>query len=226
MELIYCAGGNRRFDEIAKDAGFLLGAQLPTKSVYFPIHFADQNWKNPDRGRYMAALAQYRPHMASVLDLERPDQIDEVLSWAEESAQWVNVVMIIPKVFGIVPLLPRTIGGAEVRLGYSIPTKHGGTEVPVWEFEGWPVHLLGGSPHAQMRTMHYLRVASADGNMANKMATTFGAFWTPGNAKAKDRYWPKLQEFDGAEWGNDAPYEAFRRSCENIMAAWKRVGAA
>jgi hypothetical protein len=44
MEIIFCAGGNRRFAEIAKNAGFLLGAQLPD-TIYFPIQFADQNWK-------------------------------------------------------------------------------------------------------------------------------------------------------------------------------------
>ena len=222
VELIYCAGGNRRFDEIAKDAGFLLGAQLPKAKVYFPIHFADQNWKNPDMRQYMAALAQHRPHMASVIDLEKDEQLHEVLSWAEEAAQWVSVVMIIPKVFGIIPRLPRRIAGAEVRLGYSVPTSHGGTEVPVWEFDGWPVHLLGGSPQAQMRLTHYLRVTSVDGNMANKMATSRCQFWVPGNAKAKDRYWPTLSEADGKRWEADAPYEAFRRSCVNIVEAWRK----
>lgn len=118
--------------------------------------------------------------------------------------------MIIPKAFGIIPFLPRRIGGADVRLGYSIPTKHGGTQVPVWEFDGWPVHLLGGSPHAQMRLRNYLRVVSADGNMINRVAMSYGKFW-----------------FDGT-WINvgtvaDMPYEAFRRSCENTMAAWRKV---
>lgn len=86
MELIYCAAGNARFAQIAIDAGFLYGAQLPG-TTYHPIWFADQNWKKPDRTKYMAALAEHRPHMASVLDLERADQLDEVLSWAEEAAQ-------------------------------------------------------------------------------------------------------------------------------------------
>lgn len=222
VELIYCAGGNARFAQMAIDAGFLYGAQMPS-TIYHPIYFADQDWKRPNRQRYMDALARHRPHMASVIDLERHDQLHDVLSWAEEAAQWVNVVMIIPKAFGIIPQLPRRIGGADVRLGYSVPTSHGGTEVPVWEFDGWPVHLLGGSPHAQMRLTHYLRVESADGNMANKMATSRGHFWCNGNAKAKDRYWPKLSETDGKRWETDAPYEAFRRSCENIVEAWKKL---
>lgn len=217
--LIYCANGNKRFAEIAAATGFKLGAQLPG-TVYFPIHFADQDWKKPNREAYMQALAQHRPHMASVLDLERKAQLAEVLSWAEEAAQWCACVMIIPKAHGIIARLPRRIGGADVILGYSVPTKHGGTAVWPEEFHGWPIHLLGGSPQAQMR--HYARlrgVVSADGNMANKMATTWGAYWTPGTSTdPKDRYWQKLVR---AAWPHDAPPEAFRRSCVNIMEAWR-----
>lgn len=145
MELIYCAGGNIKFAQIALPAGFLYGARLPS-TVYYPLHFADQDWRRPNRQQYMAALAEQRPHIASVLDLESADQLNEVLSWAEEAAQWVAVVVIIPKAFGAIQCLPRRIAGAEVRLGYSVPTSYGGTAVPIWEFEGWPVHLLGGSP--------------------------------------------------------------------------------
>lgn len=221
LEIIYCGGGNRRFAEIARDAGFLLGAQLPTQTVYFPIQFADQNWKRPNREQYMAALAKHKPHMASVLDLEYESQLDEVLGWAEGAAQFVEVVMIIPKVFGIISRLPKIIGGKAVRLGYSVPTSHGGTELPIWEFADWPVHLLGGSPQAQMRLTYYLNVHSADGNMMMKMATQRCQYWTPGNARgAKDRFWPAL---DKTETPVDAPYIAFERSCHNIMAAWRRL---
>ena len=217
MELIYCAGGNKRFAQIAIDHGFLYGAQLP-RTVYHPLHMADQDWKRPNRAAYMAALAKHRPRLATVLDLERSDQLDEVLSWAEEAAQYVQCVMLIPKVFGIIPSLPRRIGGADVRLGYSVPTKFGGTELPVWEFAGWPVHLLGGAPHAQMHLTHYLPVVSTDGNYAMLKASKFCEFWTP-------RGWRSMGSV-GVTGQRDAMYEAFRRSCENIMQAWKRVRVA
>jgi hypothetical protein len=212
MELIYCADGNRRFAQIAIEHGYLYGAQLP-RTVYFPPFFADQDWKKPNRAAYMAALAKHRPHMASVLDLEQESQLAEVLSWAEEAAQYVAVVMVIPKVFGIIPSLPRRIGGAEVRLGYSVPTKFGGTELPVWEFVGWPVHLLGGSPNAQMELVHYMDVHSTDGNYAGMKARKFGEFWTRNG-------WVSLSAA-GYHERQDAMYEAFRRSCENIMQVWK-----
>lgn len=228
--MIYCAGGNGRFARIAIEAGFLYGAQLPD-TVYFPLAFADQDWKRPDRAVYMAALSEHRPRMATVLDWERDEQLPEVLAWAEEAAQYVETVMIIPKVFGGIARLPRRIGGAAVRLGYSVPTRHGGTQVPVWEFFGWPVHLLGGSPHAQMRIARTagLSVRSADGNMHMLMATRHCRFWVPGTARyASNRWWPTLREAHGQMWGDggadsDAPYEAFRRSCKNISDAWRKL---
>lgn len=225
--LIYCGGGNRRFMEIAVAAGFEYGARLPD-TTYGPLYFADQNWKKPNREAYMKALAKRRPVMATVLDWEREEQLPEVLSWAEEAAQYARKVLIVPKVSWAEGQLPRQIGGAEVVLAFSVPTRYGGTPLPLWEFAGWPVHLLGGSPHRQMEYWCYLtniaEVVSTDGNMTNLMATRYCQFWTPGTARyASNRYWPTLREANGGEnWpGKDAPYEAFRRSCRNIQAAWK-----
>jgi hypothetical protein len=227
LTLVYCANGNERFARIAVEAGYRYGAQLPG-TVYLPVWFADQDWKRPNRERYMAALAEHKPEMATVLDWEHDDQLPEVLSWAEEAAQHVGRVLIVPKVMGGIPRLPRRIGGKDVVLAYSVPTRYGGTQLPAWEFAGWPVHLLGGSPQRQMAAWRHMAccadVVSADGNYASKMALRWNQFWAPGNAAyAKDRYWPRLREADGERWGGDAPYEAFRRSCENIVAEWRRL---
>lgn len=229
IDVIYCAAGNRKFAEIAKREGFLLGAQLPN-TVYFPIYFADQNWKKPNRDAYMKALAKHRPFMASVIDYERPEQYNDVIAWAEDAAQYVDCVMLIPKVIGSVQSLPRIIGGKPVRIGYSVPTNHGGTECPIWEFYNRPVHLLGGSPQAQMRLYRYLpNIVSVDGNIMQKLALQFCMFWVDGTASryANNKYWPTLREANnGIKWNNgakNAPYEAFRRSCANIMNAWRRI---
>lgn len=218
--VIYCADGNKRFAEMAIAAGFRYGVRLPPRGCYFPVYFADQDWKAPNRERYMGALAKHRPTMATVLDLEREAQFDEVLGWAEEAAAFVDTVVVVPKVCGIIERLPRMIGGADVRLGYSVPTRYGGTFVPTWEFRGWPVHLLGGSPHGQRRLMYYLDVVSVDGNMHQKMAVKFCSFYVINSRKYRRGHWPTLMEADGERWGKDAPYEAFRRSCEAIMEMW------
>jgi hypothetical protein len=213
--------------ETAVAHGFLPGSQLPDTVYVEPLHFADQDWRRPDRATYMAALARYRPAMATVLDWERDDQLSDVLDWAEEAAQHAERVVVIPKVMGGVPRLPRRVGGRDVVLGYSVPTRFAGTELPLWEFAGWPVHLLGGSPHVQMRVWAHLAavadVASADGNFAQKMATRWCASWSPVNLGGRHPRWPTLAEQDGRRWDDGGPQEAFRRSCVAIAAAWDRL---
>lgn len=216
VTLIYCASGNARFAQIAIDAGYQYGAQVPS-TVYFAPYFCDQDWKKPNREKYMAALAQHKPYIASVLDWERQEQLPEVLEWAEEAAAHVEVVMLIPKVQGGVEKLPRTIGGKPVRLGYSVPTSFGGTELGLWEFGGWPVHLLGGSPQAQMQTSRYLDVVSADGNYAGLKARQYCQFFD-------GRRWLQLATTGDVD-SEDAIYRAFEISCRNIMGAWRKVAA-
>lgn len=219
MELFYCAGGNKRFAEIAIRYGFSYGAQLPS-TVYFPPAFADQNWKKPNREKYLAALDKHRPRIASVLDLEREDQFDEVLAWAHEVSLLVTeAVIIIPKVMGIITKLPREINGKSVRLGYSVPTKYGGTQVPAWEFVDWPIHALGSSPQKQAEVFQYLNVVSVDGNYAQKMATQYNQFFVPGvSTQSQNRWWPRLDDHYAGGIKQDAPYMAFELSCMNIKA--------
>lgn len=213
--LIYCAGKSRRFDEIASDAGYRLGVQLPN-TVYSHPYFTDQNWRKPDRQRYMLALSEHRPEIATVIDWEREEQLPEVLDWAEEAAQYAGTVLIIPKVHGGISRLPRRVGNAEVRLGYSVPSKFGASEILLHEMMGWPVHLLGGNPWKQMELAHYLDVRSVDGNGHHGAAVRWCMVWT-------ERRWEHLRDMEEAYRTVDAIYEAFRRSCVNIMAAWRKL---
>lgn len=213
-ELIYCADGNRRFAEIAIEAGFFYGAQLP-KTVYLPLYFADQDFKRPRYADYIVALRRHRPFMASVLDIEERRRMEEYMMRAEEISRYCSVVMLIPKVVGIIQELPREICGKPVRLGYSVKTKFGGTAVPISEFQDWPIHLLGGSPKKQFQLAREMNVVSADGNYAQKMSL-FNEFWDGSN-------WRELSEH-GGKVDIDGPYESFRRSCENIMEMWESDG--
>lgn len=145
VRLIFCADGNPTHQRLARAAGWELGARLPAKGVPPPpLAFADQDWKKPDRATYMAKLAEAKPDLATVLDWEREEQLPEVLSWAEEAAPYVGTaILIIPKVPGLVPLIPRRVSSKDVWLAYSVPTAYGGSPLCLWEFAGWPVHLLG-----------------------------------------------------------------------------------
>lgn len=216
--LIYAADGNPVFARAAVDAGWLYGARLPAW-VGLPVYFADQDWKTPDRAGYMAALALHRPHMATVLDWERPGQRDEVFSWAEEAAQYVRQVVIIPKVPGMLGEIPGQIGGADVVLGYSAPTSYGASPVPLWEFGRRLVHVLGGSPHRQMELAGYLNVVSVDGGMSQMQAFK-GRFWSP--VKRRKGRWVQLSE-DGDDRKDGAALECFRRTMANVRAAWEHM---
>lgn len=218
--LIYCADGNPTFARAAVEAGWLYGARLPA-TVYEAVHFADQDWKQPDRAAYMNALAQHRPAMATVMDWEHEDQLTEVLSWAEEAAQHVTEsVLIVPKVPGCVGLLPRRIGSRRVILAYSVPTSYGGSPLGLWELTGWPVHLLGGSPQKQLELAGYVRacadLVSADGNMAHQQAHRC-RFWL--RRAGPKGHWCQLAT-TGDLRTEGANLEAFRRSLEAIRQAW------
>lgn len=222
-ELIYCADGNPTFARAAVEAGWLYGAKLPA-TVYETVHFADQDWKNPNRDAYMTALERHRPRMATVLDWEHPEQLGEVLSWAEQAAQYVERVLLVAKVPGELDRLPRSIGGKPVVLAYSVPTSYGGSPLGLWEMAGWPVHLLGGSPHAQMRLWQYLRgpceVVSADGNMMHQQAHRC-RFWS--RKKGPNGHWVQLSD-TGDDRTEGANLEAFKKSLAEVRSAWANLG--
>lgn len=223
-ELIFCYGKNPSFAPIALAAGFRYGAQLPCVT-YAPVYFADNEYRQPDRTAYMAALAEHRPQVATVVDWMVDEQLPDVLAWAEEAAQYCERLIIIPKVSGGISRIPTRIGGRDVVLGYSVPTTHGGTDLMLWEFAGRSVHLLGGSPQQQMFLYsRYFRgicdVVSADGNMHCQQANSC-RFWDV--EKGPKGHWRQLREI-GIDLGRGNNTEAFRRSCENIAAAWKGLG--
>ena len=166
----------------------------------------------------MALLAQHRPALATVLDWESPEQLPEVLSWAAEASHHVSeAVLVVAKVPGGIGDIPHSINGREVRIGYSIPTSHGGAPLGLWEFAGRTIHLLGGSPQRQREVYSYLRgiadVRSLDGNMAKKMATSRCCYWIA--RRGRKGHWQALSGHNG-----NGVEEALRRSLENIFLAW------
>lgn len=217
--LIYCAP-NSIFGAIALRYNFEYGCQMPTALPSFPLFFADQDWKEPDRTGYMRALAKYKPNVATVLDLERPDQFDEVMSWAAEAAQYVReTVIVIPKFQGSVEMIPETINGKKIVLGYSVPTSFGGTSLPITAFGRRPVHLLGGRPQKQMSLAGRCNTVSADANMMSRMANEINAFFCGGFAPHSKSYFAVLGEVGYAE-RVDANLLAFEISCMNVYNAW------
>lgn len=216
IDVIYCAGGKSDFAAIATAAGLRYGCQIPGYKPYAPLYFADQNWKNPDRTAYMAALALHRPALATVLDWEMPEQRNEVLGWAEEAAQYVDHVLIIPKCQEAVDGMPRRIGGKNVILAYSVPTSYGGCPLPIMALAGWPVHLLGGNPLKQRTLAKYGHwdVVSLDGNYVQRKALHWGDYLMPNGR------WGRMHNMSELT-PQERSCEAFRRSCEALMTIFK-----
>lgn len=223
VKLIYCGVGNEKLDSLAVNVGIHYGMQFPAKSKpKFPVFFADQNWKKPDKNKYVDWISEYQPKIATVLDIERTNQLDEAMSWGEDISRYVESIVLIPKVNGIIKELPREINGKRVLLGYSIPTTHGGTDVPVEEFSGWDVHLLGGNPKKQLNMYDTMagvdgRVVSVDCNYISMKATNFCAVWT--RKLIRNRQWMDLQDIIGRKV-EDGMYTAFTLSCVSFVSAW------
>lgn len=218
--LIYCADGNKRFAETALRQGFWYGAQLPNK-VYFTPSFTDQNWKNPDRVKYMATLREHRTALATVLDWEREDQYSEVMSWADEASQYVSdAVIIIPKVVGGIKRLPRSINGKQVRLGYSASSTFSSTPVYLNEFRGWPVHCLGGSVSTQRYVSRFADVHSVDGNYLQRIAREWCEVFSPAAIDYKRAGYVRLRMFSGFV-GRDSMYLAFELSLIGVRMLWE-----
>lgn len=211
--LIYCGGASRRFSEIALAAGFAYGCRSDHKPSQ-AVTFADLNWKRPDLARHAVFVAEHQPRFAVAPDVLDLSALPETLRYAERLATHAQRVILVPKACGVIERLPR--GEAWLMLGYSVPTRYGGSPNLLAEFAGWPVHLLGGSPVRQLPLAHYLDVVSADGNAATQAAewgTVFDAQrwrWVSGDA-AKTL----------VPAGPDLPYRAFTHSCREIVTAWR-----
>jgi hypothetical protein len=120
---------------------------------------------------------------------------------------------------GTIERIPLTIGKAKVRLGYSVPTKYGRTDVDTAEFGSRPVHLLGGSPLAQYRLRGAMNVVSCDWNYVQARAGV-NQFFTAGKVIAINKHFPQLKESVFGDVKQDTNYLAFELSCMNIRALW------
>lgn len=214
VKVIYSGGGNRIATRITESMGILQGAQLPDVLYSTKLYFADQNWKDPNRQMYMYALEKHRPIMATVLDLEREDQLEEVLDWAKEVSQFVEQVIIIPKYSGAIKQIPESINGKPIVLGYSVPTGFGNTGVPFEEFGDREVHLLGGQPHFQIMLLDKLNVVSLDNNYIMLKGLTYNCYWSYNTS----RVWLQLKD-KGVDLDKNSNYLAFMISWHNFLKA-------
>lgn len=150
------------------------------------VAFIDNDYFNYDHTRHLSVVQQFKPKYATVRDAMTKAQcekagiayypLEQILDWADELSEAAGNVIVIPKYEEALDLIPERF-----MLGYSVPTSHGGTPLPVEMFKGRRVHLLGGSWKAQLAHMAVLGddVVSVDNNQIALMADKWGQFTDP-----------------------------------------------
>lgn len=222
LDLIYCAGGNRRLSQIAWEEGWQLGKRSDASSLDLPQVFIDIRYKNPNWERHLDAVKTHKPRYATITDLSDKEVLDSDIKRAlvqhDQLVEYCEVPLIIPKLSGQLALLPSNIA-----IGYSVPTSYGGALYPLWEpgLAGRRIHLLGGSPKMQMEAFRYLSasgvVTSLDCNYAQKIAVKWGEYWTG----KKGKEWVKHPGVKTKK--RDIYYECWKWSCQNLWEEWNRI---
>jgi hypothetical protein len=103
-----------------------------------------------------------QPLLTVARDLVSISDLSSVLREADQLQKYAKYVVLVPKDLAFCgrmsSLLPY-----HYLLGYSVPTRYGGTLLHPHEFDR-PVHLLGGRPDKQRALAQQLPVVSVDCN--------------------------------------------------------------
>ena len=127
------------------------------------LGFLDIDWKKYNFDKHIEAAKATRPEITVARDVLRIEELPEILDQAETLLKYSDSVILVPKdskmansLFEIIP--------EKFMLGYSVPTKYGGTLLPKSSFDGRRIHLLGGRPDVQRALAEELNVVSLDCN--------------------------------------------------------------
>lgn len=127
------------------------------------LGFLDIHWQNYSFDLHAKAAATTNPCLTVARDIERVDELNRILDQASALAEHADRVVIVPKAPELAEGLTEHIPEQFI-LGYSVPTRYGGTEIPLGAFGRRPVHLLGGRPDVQRKLADRLNVVSLDTN--------------------------------------------------------------
>ena len=156
---------SKRVLQIATKHGWLAGARytnLRDIRKFETVGFIDVDWKHYSFKKHLEAVKAIKPLMTVARDIERVIDLERTLDQANELCAHCKYVVIVPKHPALTERLnaelPRTF-----ILGYSVPTRYGGTKIPPQAFKR-PVHLLGGRPEIQRKSADQMQVVSVDCN--------------------------------------------------------------
>lgn len=151
--------------DIAVRYGWKPGARytnLRDVRTFKNIGFLDIHWKQYSFEMHLDVAREIRPFMTVAKDIESFDELHIVIEQAKILQKYSNYVVIVPKHPSLSMVMEDIIPNNFV-LGYSVPTKYGGSPIPPYHFKR-PVHLLGGRPDTQRRLATRLNVFSFDCN--------------------------------------------------------------
>jgi hypothetical protein len=150
---------------LARRHGWLAGARytnLRDVRRLDSLGFLDIDWRDYDFRRHLEAAKMTRPMVTVARDVVDRRYLPRTLDEAEELLIHAKHVVIVPKDVRLEPELEARIPSRFI-LGFSVPTRYGGTQISLSAFKR-PVHLLGGRPDVQRRVADQLSVFSIDCN--------------------------------------------------------------
>ncbi|MEW4452261.1 DUF6610 family protein [Bremerella sp. JC817] len=165
MAVLKFINHSKKAVKIARRFGWLPGARytnLRDVKSFDRLGFLDINWKSYCFKKHLSAAASTNPIMTVARDIERMSQLSRVIDQAYELLEFCDNVIVVPKVRSMGNRLTELIPGRFV-LGYSVPTRYGGTKIAPECFKA-RVHLLGGRPDRQRELARMMNVISFDCN--------------------------------------------------------------
>ena len=156
---------SKRVQRLAFQYGWMPSARytnLRDVQDFEKVDFIDIDFKNYDFDKHFYAVKKCRPHLTVAQDVFDINQLEDTLRQAEKLNSFCDKVIIVPKAIEFEGQLEQLIP-ENFLLGYSVPTKYGGTKLCPTEFKR-PVHLLGGRPDVQRRLGDIMEVYSFDCN--------------------------------------------------------------
>jgi hypothetical protein len=152
---------------IANSMGWRAGARYTNlrdirEMPFNGVGFLDIHWKQYNFARHLEAVTATKPLLTVARDIEDISHLAAILDEAEALKCHATHVVIVPKDPALCGRIDRLIP-KEYILGFSVPTKYGGTLLSTRNFQR-PVHLLGGRPDVQRKLADEMPVVSVDCN--------------------------------------------------------------
>lgn len=200
LDVILTVGESHPHILMAKAAGIGWGFQSKKSALKetFQIQtdpmFIDNDYFKYNHETHLEVVKKFKPKYATARDIMTKAQceregieyysLEQILDWAEELDEYAGNVIMIPK-YDCLDKIPE-----KFMLGYSVPTSHGRTPLPVKAFRGRRTHLLGGAWRNQLAHLAVLGddVVSLDNNYEFRISK-YGQFITPdGEVRALDNF--------------------------------------